>query len=191
MFIKKQENEGFTLIELLVVIAIIGILASVILASLNIARSKARDVKRVAEVRELQTALELYYDKTGHYPISGGGCGASSPNGGWCNSVQSLSGNHWIRDNGKKNVLAPFISADPVDPLQGNSPNWTPVNGGTIFYYSNGYVGSGQWYIIIFGLENYPNSLENQDGVTACNGHYFHYGSGSNGVITVGGNCAN
>lgn len=60
--IKKQGVKGFTLIELLVVIAIIGILASVVLASLNSARRKSRDARRIADVKQLQLALELYYD---------------------------------------------------------------------------------------------------------------------------------
>jgi len=184
-----KKNPGFTLIELLVVIAIIGILASIVLVSLNSARSKARDAKRIEEVRQLQIALELYHDSNGHYPISSG-CGGGSPNNNWCNSVQSLSDGHWIRDNGTANVLAPFMSVEPTDPKQGGSPNWTPLNGGTIFYFARVHGGDGQWYIIVFGLENYPHSLENQDGVTACDDQYFHYGSGSNGIITLGGNCA-
>ncbi len=53
-------KRGFTLIELLVVIAIIAMLASVILASLNSARSKSRDARREADVKELQTAVEEY-----------------------------------------------------------------------------------------------------------------------------------
>lgn len=55
-------NRGFTLIELLVVIAIIGILSSVVLASLNSARSKGRDARRVSDLKQLQLALELWYD---------------------------------------------------------------------------------------------------------------------------------
>ncbi|HEY0980312.1 MAG TPA: type II secretion system protein [Candidatus Paceibacterota bacterium] len=63
----KKQN-GFTLIELLVVIAVIGILASVVLASLNSARAKGRDAQRVSTIREIQKALEFYYDKYGYYP---------------------------------------------------------------------------------------------------------------------------
>ncbi len=60
--IMRNKSKGFTLIELLVVIAIIGILSSVVLASLNSARQKSRDAKRVADMKQLQLALELYYD---------------------------------------------------------------------------------------------------------------------------------
>ncbi|MBK5215561.1 MAG: prepilin-type N-terminal cleavage/methylation domain-containing protein [Candidatus Pacebacteria bacterium] len=61
---------GFTLIELLVVIAIIGILSSVVLASLNTARSKARDTQRTASIKQVQNALEMYYSDNGFYPSS-------------------------------------------------------------------------------------------------------------------------
>ena len=63
-------KRGFTLIELLVVIAIIGILSSVVLASLNSARRKGRDARRIADVKQLQLALELYYDANGSYPAA-------------------------------------------------------------------------------------------------------------------------
>jgi prepilin-type N-terminal cleavage/methylation domain-containing protein len=62
---------GFTLIELLVVIAIIGILASVVLASMNSARKKARDARRLSDLKQLQSALELYSDAHGNvYPTA-------------------------------------------------------------------------------------------------------------------------
>ena len=60
--LRRRESRGFTLIELLVVIAIIGILASIVLASLNSARRKSRDARRIADVKQLQLALELYFD---------------------------------------------------------------------------------------------------------------------------------
>lgn len=63
-----MRTRGFTLIELLVVIAIIGLLSSVVLASLNTARGKARDAKRMADLDQLQLALEMYYDTAGSYP---------------------------------------------------------------------------------------------------------------------------
>ncbi len=65
----KKAQQGFTLIELLVVIAIIGILSSVVLASMNTARKKARDARRQADLKSLQLALESYYDTNSAYPI--------------------------------------------------------------------------------------------------------------------------
>ncbi|MDP3661474.1 MAG: prepilin-type N-terminal cleavage/methylation domain-containing protein [bacterium] len=68
-----MKRRGFTLIELLVVIAIIGILSSVVVASLNGARKKARDARRVDDVKQLQLALELYFDSSvgnGKYPTN-------------------------------------------------------------------------------------------------------------------------
>ena len=62
-------SRGFTLIELLVVIAIIGILSSVVLASLSSARKKGRDARRLADLKQVQLALELYADANGgKYP---------------------------------------------------------------------------------------------------------------------------
>ena len=65
---------GFTLIELLVVISIIGLLSSIILASLHTATSKARDAVRLQDMQTIRTGLEEYANNHGHYPssISGG-----------------------------------------------------------------------------------------------------------------------
>ncbi|MEX2514682.1 MAG: prepilin-type N-terminal cleavage/methylation domain-containing protein [Candidatus Paceibacterota bacterium] len=70
-FKKIKENRGFTLIELLVVIAIIGILSSVVLASLNTARADARDSQRQQAMTQLRTAVELCANATGNYTNCG------------------------------------------------------------------------------------------------------------------------
>ncbi|MHB1162911.1 MAG: type II secretion system protein [Minisyncoccota bacterium] len=69
---RKDSSRGFTLIELLVVIAIIGVLSSIVLASLNTAKYKANDAKRRSDLLSLQTALELYHVKHNAYPSTGG-----------------------------------------------------------------------------------------------------------------------
>ncbi len=71
MFRNKKQS-GFTLIELLVVIAIIGLLASVVLLSLNSARAKSRDAKRVSDVRQIASAMELYFNDNNAYPTTYG-----------------------------------------------------------------------------------------------------------------------
>lgn len=63
-----KKKRGFTLVELLVVIAIIGILSSVVVASLNTARLKARDARRISDIKQIELALEMYYDANNKYP---------------------------------------------------------------------------------------------------------------------------
>jgi type II secretion system protein G len=77
-FKKLQNSRGFTLIELLVVIAIIGILSSVVLASLNGAREGARDARRQTDLNQVQLALEQLYAECGSYPQQTAGTGVTS-----------------------------------------------------------------------------------------------------------------
>jgi type II secretion system protein G len=65
-----MNKKGFTLIELLVVIAIIGLLSTLAVVSLNNARQKSRDAKRVSDIKQIQTALELYFADQNAYPTA-------------------------------------------------------------------------------------------------------------------------
>ena len=65
---KNKNQKGFTLVELLVVIAIIGILATLLLLQLGVARQRARDAKRIVDISQVRTAAELYFDDAGQYP---------------------------------------------------------------------------------------------------------------------------
>jgi prepilin-type N-terminal cleavage/methylation domain-containing protein len=96
----SRPSKGFTLIELLVVIAIIGLLSTLAVVALNSARQKSRDAKRVADIKQIQTALELYFADQNSYPSHGAGanlvlggatsralCGGAAP--GWVASCGS------------------------------------------------------------------------------------------------------
>lgn len=68
---KTKAKKGFTIIELLVVIAIIGLLAVIAYLILNQSRVKARDAKRLSDIRQIQSGLELFYADHESYPQSG------------------------------------------------------------------------------------------------------------------------
>lgn len=68
----STKTKGFTLTEILVAVSIIAILASITLASLNGARTKARDVERVTALDAFKKALAMYYIDNRHYPPYGG-----------------------------------------------------------------------------------------------------------------------
>ncbi len=72
----RNYKKGFTLIELLVVIAIIGILSSVVLASLNSARAKGANAAIKANLANIRAQAELYYDNMGSYGAPSTGCTA-------------------------------------------------------------------------------------------------------------------
>ncbi len=98
-------QKGFTLIELLVVIAIIGILSSVVLASLNTARAKSRDAARVATIKQVQNALALYYLDRNDYPVM-----AQNECGG--TEGYTTSGNDFMSSL----VSLGYLPSYPIDP---------------------------------------------------------------------------
>ena len=64
----KHKSSGFTLIELLIVIVIIGVLATILLANFIGVRQRSRDAQRKADLRQIQSAIELYKADQGVYP---------------------------------------------------------------------------------------------------------------------------
>ena len=158
---KKPFKYGFTLIELLVVIAIIGVLTALVLVSLNRARMKARDAKRVSDMIQVSKALEMYYNDYQAYP-SGGSLSytflfkkfffsvaqAADPT---CavNSGTDFAANYSCL----KNVLSSYLEA-PLDPL-----NSDPYQYG---YYSD----DPQTYILGARLESRGGSFVCQE--TGC-----------------------
>ena len=124
-FFAKPRNRkvGFTLIELLVVIAIIGVLASIVLASLNTARRKSRDARRISDIKQIQLALELFFDSqtVPAYPVAGTVCDATTAYG-----LQALSAGNFI----------PSIPRDPSGTAPTNCYRYaTPSTGALVTYH--------------------------------------------------------
>ena len=126
----KKFSLGFTLIELLVVIAIIGILAAVVLVSLNSARAKSRDARRIADVRQMMTAMELFFNDCAQYP--GGTSLATTLNNGCPSGV----------------TLGSFLSQIPTAP--------TPPSGNAYTYAS---ASPYSTYSVVFTLEGVSGGL--------------------------------
>ncbi len=127
---QRRRKKGFTLIELLVVIAIIGILSSVVLASLSSARMKARDARRISDLEQIKIALELYYDSNNNYPtVEGAGLNTNA----YCYSYHNSS---WTDLSTK---LKPYISTLPKDPINSSCGPWLA----SCYTYAYGNVGDG------------------------------------------------
>ena len=73
-----KQNKGFTLIELLIALTIIAILSGAALAALTGFRASARDTRRIGDLQNTQSYLELYFNRCGRYP-GDAGCGSTNP----------------------------------------------------------------------------------------------------------------
>ncbi len=80
---KHKKQKGFTLIEMLVVIAIIGLLSSVIFASLKIGKTQANDARRLQDIKALGTAMDLYFADHNVYPFDTAGYTITSNQAAW------------------------------------------------------------------------------------------------------------
>jgi len=137
----SKRSSGFTLIELLVVIAIIGLLASVVMVSLNNARTKARDARRQADIHQFILAFQLYEDdNNGNVPP----CGGEASNGGYSSCLTTS--------------LAPYMSALPKDPINNStyyylicltSPGCTPAFPGHPHWIWVNFENTGSQYFYI------------------------------------------
>lgn len=107
----RLSKKGFTLIELLVVVTIIGILASIVLVSLGSARVKARDVRRLADLRQVALALEFYIDHYRHYPPITGATTAAQR---WLKLKECLEANPACTDNSDAFQIMPAVPEDTL-----------------------------------------------------------------------------
>ena len=136
----RKNQKGFTLIELLVVIAIIGVLSTIVLVSLNTARQKARDVRRVSDMRQVALGLEMYYDSntdTG-YPgtvaveswavmdtaLEGGGFITSVPTEPGTNDAYQ----YWVAGDKQSYVLMAILEDDNHSALDDDVDGGAAVN---------------------------------------------------------------
>jgi prepilin-type N-terminal cleavage/methylation domain-containing protein len=155
-------RHAFTLVELLVVIAIIGLLSTIAIVSLTSARSKARDTKRLADIHQITTAMQLYRQDNGNYPDPGAlGCTGGSTayyclghgDGGSC-----WPGIPYHGCTALDNAMSPYIAKIPDDP-ENNTSYW-----GDAYVYL--YSGSNSGVVAPFihwGMDQQTNS-------TICNG---------------------
>ncbi len=147
-----MRDRGFTLIELLVVIAIIGILSSVVLASLNQARTKGRNSSVTQQIREYKSALELYaLDHAGQYPDPGSNvlyCVGNDADG-----ICGVNGN-MITSSALNTALSPYIPSLPAGGLQ-NFPSGTLEGYG---YQCMPSGGSCPSYTLYWFLVGYPQT---------------------------------
>lgn len=119
-------RQGFTLVELLVVIAIMGVLASIVMVSLNSARAKSRDARRYADMDAIHDSVEQYYRDNGHYPISR--CSNDSPSTGtWLAYApsswavqQSCSSVGGVGTQTLAQTLSPYLPTPLKDPSNTN-----------------------------------------------------------------------
>jgi len=179
---QKNKTAGFTLVELLVVIAIIGVLASVVLVSLNSARTKARDVRRIADFKQVQLALELFYDSQGRYPQSPG---HATWSGHWAYFSECLE--KGTNCGFTVSNYIPVISKVPQDPLRKTSD---PFANDVTYYpgYPTG-CGDGQSYRLAVNLETDHQVLQSD-----LDGSFYNNNNGcqdsSRGYCVGTGSCS-
>jgi prepilin-type N-terminal cleavage/methylation domain-containing protein len=164
MFTKiKNKTKGFTLIELLVVIAIIGLLATLAVVALNNARTKSRDAKRVSDIKQVQTALELYYIDESSYPPG------ASVELGWGNYV-CLDETGWSQSGSSNCTGTIYMGLVPHDPSENASGDTCVAGDTTTCNYTYLQTGSGSGYSIHFYLEGATGSLGNAINCATGNG---------------------
>ena len=134
-------KKGFTLIELLVVISIIGFLATASMVAFNSVRMKARDVRKQADFKNIQTALYMFYDQFGRMPANNW-CGYVCPGAGFWGACENAGYDMSMQEL----VNAGFLSVIPKSP-----------GGGGYCYYNYGAKNS-IGAIMVTNLEAAPNT---------------------------------
>lgn len=157
---KAWAGKGFTLIELLVVISIIGILSTLAVVSLNTSRAKARDARRVSDLKAVSTALEVYRDEHDDHIVDL----ASN----WSETINNI--------NVGTNIYLPAGSPEDPDPLR--KAGQTDVAKSYVYCSDIG----TKFYLLYASLETTPPGK-------GLNGNIISYGNGdcvnAGGVINA------
>jgi type II secretion system protein G len=119
----KTNKRGFTLIELLVVIAIIGLLATIVLVSLNNARNKANDAKIKSDLSQIMLGIEMYYADNSSYPTVAAACGGN----GVIAVGTAVCGGHSLKDASNTQ-----IQRLPTNPIGGGNYTYSSADNYTI-----------------------------------------------------------
>lgn len=159
-----KNKKAFTLIELLVVISIIGLLSTMSVYAVSVARVKARDAKRVSDIKQISTAIKLYYDNHGYPPeaISITQCSVEL-----YNALNAL-------------VADGIMSEVPVDPLYRNETpyrqcyNYTGIGAAESYgaesgLYCNGKRRTDYEWVLMFSTES-----DNYDFARDSSTHYLY-----------------
>jgi prepilin-type N-terminal cleavage/methylation domain-containing protein len=149
--------QGFTLIEILVVISIIGILSAIVIASVNVARMKARDSDRIQALESFRNALDLYYIDHKSFPIP-----AQLPNPF---VTQSLGGFTYLKldSAGNCNLNDYYDQSNPQDTLRIDDSATDGLDNNPGFLKTladQGYLGNGNW--------NDPLGTESRTDIFNC-----------------------
>ena len=157
-----KNRKGFTLIELLVVIAIIGLLATLSVVALNNARLKSRDAKRVSDIKQIQTALEMYYVDQNGYPSLATATALGVTGGNYACLNNTTAG--WAAAGCTGTVYMGVVPANPAP--NGTAYNYCSATSAT----PTACAASTQSYMITFTLEGNTGGLTSGIRTASPNG---------------------
>lgn len=160
--VKRNKQTGLTLIEVLVVAAIIAMLATIIVTSMGLVRSKGRDARRMADIRQINSAIQFYINDNGHAPFVGAyNCDvdittASSPN---CDYIGQYNAAAWALFAAD---LAPYLPNMPTDPLSTSTNQYGYLPPLVENFYCNSSCNGGDntdYAIFVYRTENQSSVL--------------------------------